>query len=57
LRMHVFDGEIGSHLCDMAGALFASCLIWLHLAYPFKRDFIIGRCSTLPISRDVVDIV
>jgi hypothetical protein len=49
LRMHVFDREIGSHSCDMAGAFFASCLMRLHLAYPFKRNFIIGRCSTLPI--------
>jgi hypothetical protein len=49
LRMHVFDREIGPHPCDMAGAFFAGWLIRLHLAYPFKRNFIIGRCSTLPI--------
>jgi hypothetical protein len=49
LRMDVFDREIGSHSCDMAGPFFASCFMRLHLAYAFKRSFIIGLCSTQPI--------
>ena len=52
LRTHVFDREIGSHLYNMVGAFFARCLMRLHLAYPFKRNFIIGRCSKLPIFQE-----
>jgi hypothetical protein len=52
LRMHVFDREIGSHSFDMQGTFFACCPIRLHLDYPFKRNFIIGRCSTLPIFQE-----
>jgi hypothetical protein len=52
LRTHVFDRKIGTHLCHTVGAFFARRLIWRHQAYPFKRNFIVGRCSTLPIFQE-----